>query len=164
MPCRWSVTSFAVIVISCSLKRLSQLRFDSICARFELDSNIREKNEHVQFFSILESNRARIKSNRNCDRRLIHACYGDVTSRNRHESPHFHAHYDATRIHTGNITITQSHTHTLPWRHSPSLSLAPQRHAQGDVIRRHRHPSSPQFDFINLLNTRLICISFVSIS
>ena len=40
---------------------LSQLRFDSICARFELDSSIREKNEHVQFFSIIESNRARIE-------------------------------------------------------------------------------------------------------
>ena len=42
-------------------RTLSQLRFDSICARFELDSSIREKNEHVQFFSIIESNRARIE-------------------------------------------------------------------------------------------------------
>ena len=42
---------------------LSQLRFNSICARFELDSSIREKNEHVQFFPL--SNRIGLESSSN---------------------------------------------------------------------------------------------------
>ena len=45
------------------LRILSQLRFDSICARFELDSSIREKNEHVQFFPL--SNRLELESSSN---------------------------------------------------------------------------------------------------
>jgi hypothetical protein len=50
---------FKVNNIHC-IKRLSQLQFELIPSQLRFDMrSIREKNERVQFFSILKSNRAR---------------------------------------------------------------------------------------------------------